>query len=85
VPETKEEMTMVDLGEISDTKKSSPFHPLIDVSAPEVRALQLLMNDKPNQAQSVISQMAPKDRAIFAFYLRELGYMVETADQDARG
>lgn len=59
--------------------------PAIDADASEIRAVQLMINDRPNTAQSVISKMTPKDRAVFAFYLRELGYMVETADQDARG
>lgn len=59
-------------------------YPPISVDTSEIRALQLLINDAPDVAQSVVRRMSPKDRAIFAFYLRELGYMVETADQDAR-
>lgn len=64
---------------------SDALHPTIDVSAAEIRAMQLMIKDKPNTALSVIMKMTGKDRAILAFYLRELGYMIETADAEARG
>ena len=75
---------MVNLGETSPVSKKDLLRPGVDTDAAEIRAVQLLMDDMPNRAQEVIHNMTPKDRAIFAFYLRELGYMVETADQDAR-
>lgn len=59
-------------------------HPVIDASASEILALQHMINDRPNTAQSVINKMHGKDRAVFAYYLRELGYMIETADEEAR-
>ena len=59
-------------------------YPSVDVEASEIRAVQLMINDTPDTAQSVISRMSGKDRAIFAYYLRELGYMIETADEDTR-
>lgn len=75
---------MVDLGETGPPPKSDVLKPLIDVEASEIRSVQLLRDDKPNRAQQVIDNMTPKDRAVFAFYLRELGYMVEEADAKAR-
>lgn len=71
---------MVDLEEKTDSRT----HPTIDASASEIRVMQLIMNDRTHIAQSVISKMHGKDRAVFAFYLRELSYMVETADESAR-
>lgn len=75
---------MVHLGETSPAPMKDLLRPGVDTDAAEIRAVQLMIDDKPNRAQEVISNMTPKDRAIFAFYLRELGYMVETADEEAR-
>lgn len=46
----------------------------------EIGALQELINDRPNSAAVIIERMTGKERAIFAYYLRELGLMIETAD-----
>jgi hypothetical protein len=57
--------------------------PVIDTSLPEIQALQSVINDKPNTAQRFVDRMSGRDRALFAYYLRELGLMIENADGDA--
>lgn len=52
--------------------------------AEEEAALRLLIEDRPDQARVMVNAMSGKNRAIFAFYIRELGYMIEEADADAR-
>lgn len=51
-----------------------------DLPLPELRALNLVINDKPNGAQRVIDDLSGKDRALYTYYLRELLLMIEAAD-----
>jgi hypothetical protein len=61
----------------------STLQAAVDSSAPEIQALQQVIKDRPNTAQGVIDKMSGRDRALFSYYLRELGLMIENADADA--
>lgn len=55
----------------------------VDPHSKEIQSLQQVINERPNTAARLIENMTGKDRAIFAYYLRELGLMIENADETA--
>lgn len=57
---------------------------VIDIDAPEIRALQLMIDDKPQTARVVLAEMPGKDRAVLMYYFREMGYMIERIDSRER-
>lgn len=60
--------------------KEQPDTAKDETSPPEIMALQHVINDKLIPAQMTIAKMSGRERALFAYYLRELGLMIEIAD-----
>lgn len=70
--------------EAGTAREQKPWDLVIDANAPEIRAVQLLIDNKPEAAKLVIDGMSGKDRAVLYYYIRELEYMIDRADSRDR-
>lgn len=70
---------------VNDALKALGIGGLMTVPLPaETRSVQYMSDDRPDDAQELVNQMTGRDRAVFGYLVRELDYMIQTADNRER-
>ena len=69
----------------ADLQPDIPFRPWDSVplsvtDQDAVRAFTAVIQDNPAEALKIVERMSPRDRAVLAFYLKEMGHIIDTVE-----